>query len=31
MAVVVAGGEVAVGDAIAVELPTGPRRALEPV
>jgi MOSC domain-containing protein YiiM len=31
MAVVVAGGEVRPGDAIAVELPAEPRRALEPV
>lgn len=31
MAVVVAGGEVRPGDAIRIELPTGPRRALEVV
>jgi MOSC domain-containing protein YiiM len=31
MAVVLAGGEVRPGDAISVELPDGPRRALEPV
>ena len=31
MAVVVRGGEIAVGDAIAVELPAGEPRALEPV
>ena len=31
MAIVVAGGEVRAGDAIAVELPVGPHRALAPV
>jgi MOSC domain-containing protein YiiM len=31
MAVVLAAGEVKPGDAIAIELPTGPRRKLEPV
>jgi MOSC domain-containing protein YiiM len=31
MAVVVAGGEVRPGDPIALELPSAPRRALEPV
>ena len=31
MGIVVSGGEVRPGDAIAVELPAGPRRALEPV
>jgi MOSC domain-containing protein YiiM len=31
MGVVVAGGEVRAGDAIAIELPAGPHRALEPV
>lgn len=31
MGIVLAGGEVRPGDPIAVELPSGPRRSLEPV
>jgi MOSC domain-containing protein YiiM len=31
MSIVLAGGELSAGDAIAIELPRGPHRALEPV